>query len=419
MYHPRFLEGALSGPVSRNKVRLLFGARQTGKTRLLRQVLAGPGTRFYDLLDSAERRRFEADPAAFTREVEALPASIRTIVVDEIQKVPSLLDEVQGLFDAAPRRFQFYLTGSSARRLRSRSANLLPGRSHSHRLHPVCAWETAMEARSGAEALPAPRQPGMGPGSRAGRPARPFPAQGLDRLLQLGSLPGVRGEGATTAQATLAAYVEHYLEEEIRREAVVRDLGPFVVFLRLAAADSGRQINVARLSQESGVPASSVKNYYQVLVDTFVGHWMTPYAGRTRKRLLAAPRFFLFDVGVRNAAAEMPVERRVADDRGGPLLEHWVAQELIARASYSGRGHRVSFWRTTYGVEVDFVWESPREDVPIEVKWTARPRPVDARHLETFLDEFPGRARRGLLVCRCPEPQQLTDRVRAIPWDRL
>jgi hypothetical protein len=79
----------------------------------------------------------------------------------------------------------------------------------------------------------------------------------------------------------------------------------------------------------------------------------------------------------------------------------------------------VSFWRTTYGVEVDFVWESLREDVPIEVKWTARPRPVDARHLETFLDEFPGRARRGLLVCRCPEPQQLTDRVRAIPWNSL
>lgn len=417
MYHPRFLEGALSGPLSRNRVRLLFGARQTGKTELLRHVLAGPGTRFYDLQDSAERRRFEADPAAFSREVRALPASVRTIVLDEIQKVPSLLDEVQGLFDAAPRRFQFYLTGSSTRRLRSRSANLLPGRSHTYRLHPVCAWEAGTKAPSGKEALPAPG--GRGTGSRAGRLVRPFPAQGLDRVLQLGSLPGVRGESAATAQATLGAYVEHYLEEEIRREALVRELGPFVVFLRLAAAESGRQINVARLSQESGVPASSIKNYYQVLVDTFVGHWLTPYAGRTRKRLLSAPRFFFFDVGVRNAAAELAVERRVADDRGGPLLEHWVAQELIARASYSGRGHRVSFWRTTYGVEVDFVWESLREDVPIEVKWTARPRPVDARHLETFLDEFPGRARRGLLVCRCPEPQQLTDRVRAIPWNSL
>ena len=241
----------------------------------------------------------------------------------------------------------------------------------------------------------------------------------LSRLLRFGSLPGVRAESASTAQATLTTYVEHYLEEEIRREALVRELGPFSVFLRLAAVESGRQVNVARLSQESGVPASTVKSYYQVLVDTFVGYWMTTYGARTRKRLLTTPRFYFFDLGVRNAAADLTLPDRVPDELGGALLEHLVAQELIARAGYAGRGHRVSFWRTSYGVEVDLVWETPREDVPIEVKWTARPRPVDARHLETFLDEFPRRARRGLLVCRCPEPQQLTDRVRAIPWDHL
>ena len=199
----------------------------------------------------------------------------------------------------------------------------------------------------------------------------------------------------------------------------MRELGPFAVFLRLAAVESGRQINVARLSQESGVPASTIKSYYQVLVDTFVGHWMTSYQGRTRKRLLTTPRFYFFDVGVRNAAAQLTLSSHVPAELGGPLLEHFVAQDLLARAAYAGRGHRLSFWRTTYGVEVDFVWETPKEDVPIEVKWTTRPRPVDARHLETFLGEFKGRSRRGLLVCRCPEPQQLTERVRAIPWDRL
>ncbi len=410
MYCRRLLERALSGPVSRHKVRLVFGARQTGKTQLLRHLLAGPRTRFYDLQASTERRRFEADPGAFAREVRALPRSVGVIVVDEIQKVPALLDEVQGLYDASPRRWQFHLTGSSARRLQARSANLLPGRSHSYRLYPVCGWEVA-EARAGERALPAPRRPEGGP--------PPFPAQTLSRLLRFGCLPGIRAEGASTAEATLAAYTEHYLEEEIRREALVRDLGPFAVFLRLAAVESGRQVNVARLSQESGVPASTLKTYYQVLVDTFVGHWMTPYRGRTRKRLLTTPRFYFFDVGVRNAAAEVALPSRVPDELGGPLLEHLVAQELIARAAYSGRGHRVSFWRTTYGVEADFVWETPREDVPIEVKWTARPRPSDARHLETFLDEFKGRSRRGLLVCRCSEPQQLTKRVRAIPWDGL
>jgi predicted AAA+ superfamily ATPase len=178
-------------------------------------------------------------------------------------------------------------------------------------------------------------------------------------------------------------------------------------------------VNLAKLSQESGIAASTLKTYYQVLVDTFVGHWVEGYTRRARKRLLTTPRFYFFDLGVRNAAADLPLSGRLTSDEGGPLLEHWVAQELIARASYLGRRHRVSFWRTSTGLEVDFVWEGPREDLPIEVKWTERPRPEDARHLEKFLDEYPGRARRGLVVCRCPEPQQLTKRVRAIGWERL
>jgi predicted AAA+ superfamily ATPase len=422
MYRQRHLEAVLSGPLSRGKVRLLFGARQTGKTQLLRRLLDGAGARLFDLQDSAERRRFEADPGSFSREVRALPTSIRTVAVDEIQKVPALLDEVQALFDSAPRRWQFYVTGSSARRLRARSANLLPGRSHAYRLHPVCRWEVARVAESPEAVLPPPvarrRRTGR-TASGVGPTPPPFPMQRLDRILLLGCLPGVRGEPAATAQETLATYVEHYLEEEIRREALVREIGPFLVFLRLAALESGRQVNLARLSQESGVPVSTLKSYYQVLVDTFVGNWISSYAGRSRKRLLTSPRFHFFDVGVRNAAAEVGYGARVSDELGGPLLEQWVAQELLARADYSGRGHRVSFWRTTYGVEVDLVWESPREDVPIEVKWSACPRPVDARHLETFLDEFPRRARRGLLVCRCPRSQRLTDRVTAIPWDAL
>jgi hypothetical protein len=193
--------------------------------------------------------------------------------------------------------------------------------------------------------------------------------------LTLGSLPGVRTQAAAGARRTLEAYVDHYLEEEIRREALVREMGPFLVFLRLAATESGRQINLARLSQESGVAASTLKTYYQVLVDTFVGHWMPAYSRRVRTRLLTTPRFYFFDLGVRNAAADLPLDARVPDALGGPLLEHWVAQDLIARASYLGRGHRVTFWRTRSGAEVDFIWEAPREEIPIEVKWTARPAP--------------------------------------------
>ncbi|MCI0586697.1 MAG: AAA family ATPase [Planctomycetes bacterium] len=415
MYCRRILETPLSGAVSRDKVRILLGARQTGKTALLRHLLPADRTRFFDLQDTGLRRRFEAEPSVFAREVKALPRAVRNVVVDEIQKVPDLLEEVQRLYDQGPSRWQFFLTGSSARRLRARSANLLPGRSHAWHLFPVCGWEVAREE---PPALPAP-SPRVRSLAHGPTESPPFPPQDLPRLLRLGSLPGIRSETAGKAALTLETYVGHFLEEEIRREALVREMGPFTVFLRLAAAESGRQTNLAKLSQESGIPATSLKNYYQVLVDTFVGHWMPAYAARTRKRLLTTPRFYLFDVGVRNAAAEVPLDARLLNAQGGPLLEHWVAGELRTRAAYAGRGHRVSFWRTTYGVEVDFVWESPREDVPIEVKWTERPTPGDARHLEIFLDEHRSRARRGYLVCRCPEPQQLTRRVRAVPWHAL
>ncbi len=410
MYRRRFLEARLLGPISRNKIRLLFGARQTGKTSLLRHaVVEPPATRFFDLGDSALRRRFEADPGAFGRELRALGKHVKNVVVDEIQRVPALLEEVQAAYDSAPRRFQFFLTGSSARRLRARSANLLPGRSHVLHLHPVCRWES--ERSAGPELAPPP--------GRAAAPERAFPDAPLERRLRLGSLPGILSEPARTAAATLESYVETYLEEEIRREAVVRELGPFIVFLRLAAAEAGRQVNVTKLSQESGVPASTVSTYYQALVDTFVGHWIEPYARPARRRLLTTPRFLFFDLGVRNAAAGASLDARITPELGGPLLEQWVTLELLTRASYLGRSHRVSFWRTVTGAEVDLVWEGAREDVPIEVKWTERPRPEDARHVEAFLDEHPSRARRGLVVCRCREPQQLTDRVRAIGWDRL
>lgn len=176
----------------------------------------------------------------------------------------------------------------------------------------------------------------------------PFPARGLSSVLRFGFLPGGSQEPPSAAAATLSSYAEVYLEEEVRREALVRDLGPFLVFLRLAATESGAQVDISKSSPESGIPAATIKNSYQVLVDTFTGFWIPPYARR---------------------------------------------------------------WRTTGGAEVDFVWESSREDISIEVKWTERPSPADARHVESFLDAFPGRARSGFVVCRCPQVQCLTSPV--------
>lgn len=421
MYFRRELRGAILDPASSNKVRLLFGARQTGKTHLLEHLTPPKETERYDLLDTRLRRRLEADPGAFGRELRALPARVRHVVVDEVQKVPALLDEVQSFHDRAPDRLQIYLTGSSARRLRAHSANLLPGRSHVFHLSPVLQWE------AGATAAPGWPFSRAGERRRAGaldsgeptEEAPPFPPRDLPHRLVFGGLPGIWQEADEAATRTLAAYVENYLEEEIRREALARDVGAFSVFLRLVALESGRALNLAALSQESGVPASSLKNYCDILVDTFTAHAVPPYGRGGRKAVLTTPHLLLFDLGVRNAAAGLPLDERLVASEPGGLFEQWVVLELLGRAALRGRTHRVSFWRTRTGAEVDAVYESLEEDVPVEVKWTPHPHPKDARHLETFLDTYPERARRGVLVCRAERPQQLTERVVALPWDQL
>jgi len=405
MIHGRLIEKKLTGAVSRNKVRLILGARQVGKTVLLQRLLPEGRSILYDLQDSTLRRRLERDPAIFSREVLALAPSVTHVGVDEIQKVPPLFDEVQYVADRNPARFQLFLTGSSGRRLRAGSANLLPGRCHVYNLCPVARNEER-DFRGGV--VPGPAMGDTG-----------FPPRPLEQRLLFGSLPGVAAEAPETAAATLDAYVGNYIEEEIRREALVKDIGAFGNFLQLAAAENGTQMNLAGLSRESGIPASTLKVYYQVLVDTFLGYWIPAYRRSARKKLLTTPRFFLFDLGVANAAAGLPPGPELVRVAGGRLLEQWVALELVHRARYAGRGHGVSFWRTTTGAEVDLIFETPREDIPVEVKWTEKPQPIDARHVETFLDLHPDRASRGYVVCRTPRAQRLTRRTTAIPWDEL
>ena len=401
----RVLSHRLGDEISRNKVRLIFGARQTGKTVLLRQLLKEEQSIIFNLQDSRMRRRFESDPSSFSREIEALPPHISQIGVDEVQKVPALLDEVQYLYDKAPERWQFFLTGSSARRLRTGAANLLPGRCHIYVVYPVVRPE---------EACYSGRLPMQ---ERVKGPH--FPTQSLETALVAGALPGIRKESAQSAASTLEAYVEVYLEEEIRREALVRDMGAFSNFIRLAALESGNQVNLSKLSVESGVPASTLKNFYQVLVDTFLGHRIPAYGRPSRKRVLSTPRFLFIDLGVRNAAARLPLTPAILPESGGRLLEQWVGQELVHRAGLAGTGFHISFWRTTTGAEVDWVLETPEEDIPIEVKWTRHPKPKDARHLERFLAVHPDRANRGFVVCRSDRAQQLTPRITAIPWQEL
>ena len=361
-----------------------------------------------NLQDRRERLRYERTPGLLADELGADPRSNLVVGIDEIQKVPELFDDIQLLHDERPDRYEFYLTGSSAMKLRARVANLLPGRVHSNHLYPVLAPERAPSGPARVIKLP-----GGVPSTRR------FAAKPLPDLLIWGSLPGILTESQARRTATLEAYVETYLEEEIRREALVRDVGAFSRFLELAAFESGGTVNLKGISTQSGIPLSTVRTYYQILVDTFLGYWLPPYGRSGRKRVLTTPRFVLADTGIRNAAARLPLGRSLLKTQSGVLLESWVVTELLHRASYVGRSHRVSFWRTTHGAEVDAVLETPAEDIPVEAKWTENPDRSDARHVERFLDTYPQRARRGFVVCRCPRARRLTERTTAIPYDSM
>jgi predicted AAA+ superfamily ATPase len=404
--YPRLIESVFREEASENKVRLLFGARQSGKSTLL-QRLANAEARVFNLQERRTRLELERDPHIFTQVLEAEKQTPLVVCVDEIQKVPDLLDEVQYLYDTYPGRFRFLLTGSAARKLKFSSSNLLPGRAHLFQLSPLIL----PERKGGQECRVFPMaEESYGEG---------FPTSELEDILLFGNLPGVTLEREKTRVRTLESYVDLYLEEEIRREALVRNVGAFQQFLELAATESGNVIHLANISRESGIPVATLRTYYQVLEDTFVGFRIPAYGTTGRKRVLTTPRFLFFDNGVRNAAARYHFSTDLLKTQVGRLFENWVGQELMHRCLYAGRAYRLSFWRTAHGAEVDYVLETPDETIPIEVKATDSPSPADVSHLKLFLETYPKKARRGFLICRCRTPRRMADNIEAIPWKNI
>jgi predicted AAA+ superfamily ATPase len=333
-------------------------------------------------------------------------------VIDEAQNVPDIFDAVQYLYDSDRRRWRFVLCGSSARKLWVTGTNLLPGRSLLHRLYPLLLLERPAPVREATRA----ETPSPLPLPATGAVGVPwFPPADLFERLAFGELPGVATATRAERGELLRAYTLVYLEEELRREALVKNWPAFARFLQLAATDAGRMVNYASISRDAGVSLPTVKTYYQLLEDMFLGFRVTAFSGSPRKSLLSTERFFFFDVGVRNAAAELPLSTAAVRANPGPAFEQWVGIELWKRLQYLGGG-KLHYLRTKGGAEVDFIVARGGRLVPIEVKWTERPTVADARHLTAFLDEHPTRARKGYVVCRCHVPLALTDRVMAIPW---
>jgi len=402
VYYSRYIEDVISDKRSKSKVKLLLGSRQSGKSTMLKHCLSSEkGVMFVNLQDRRVRFKYERDRGAFLQELEAAD-DIKVVFIDEIQKVPGLLDDIQFFFDNDPNRFNFFLTGSSARKLKVHSANLLPGRMHTFHMTPVLQAE-----QRDSVIIPLSMD----------RPA-PFPPRSLEDMLVCGSLPGLYGENVESWKETLVAYAELYVENEIRLENVVNDMGSFLMFLKLAARESGQTVNYSRLATVIGVSVNTVRNYYTILEDTYIG-LRIPAFGRSRKKLVSAPRFLIFDLGVRNALAELPLNETLVDLDAGHMFEQFIMTELFYRCQCHGRTYKLSTWRTTTGAEVDAVIETPDEVTPIEIKWTDAPKSRDIRHLNKFLDLHSDVAKRGYLICRVDRPRKLSDRIVALPWNQF
>lgn len=410
--HTRWYAPRLRAALQRPFVNLVFGARQTGKTTLLKSLM-GSDAAVYDLAEPALRTRLLARPGEFVGEVRALPPGT-TVFVDKAQNVPSVFDAVQHLYDGDPKRWRFVLCGSSARKLRRAGANLLPGRSLLHRLFPLILAE-----RPGPSADPGPSSGECGPAPIDPVPdgEERFPHADLVTRLAYGELPGVVTAALEDRAHLLTAYAIVHLEEEIRREGLVRDWGAFARFLRLAAAESGGMVNYAALSREAGISQPTVKSHYHLLEDMFIGVSVPAWSGSPRKNLLSTPRFYFFDGGVRNAAAGLVPGPDAVLANPGPAFEAWVAMEVWRRLQYVGGS--LHHFRTRDGAEIDLVIERGPVLTPVEVKWTEHPDRTDARHVIKFLAEHPDRAKRGWIVCRCDRPIEVADRVTAIPWHLL
>ena len=354
----------------------LWGPRQTGKSTLLRQHY--PQSRWLDLLKADEFRRYADRPESLRLEIEeeGLPSEGGQIVIDEIQKVPALLDEVHWLIENLGCRFA--LCGSSARKVRRGAANLLGGRAVRYELFGLTARELGTEFD-------------------------------LSRMLNHGYLPQMYETDQPTR--LLEAYVADYLKEEIVAEGLVRHLPDFSGFLDAAALCDGEIINFSNIASDCAVSAPTAKAYFGILEDTLLGHWLPAYRKRQKRRIVRAPKFYFFDVGVVNWLARRG-KLVPGSELYGKAFESWVFHELSAFLAYHALNEKLSYWRLSGGTEVDFILGDMR--LAIEVKASARVTSKHLRGLRSLVKDNPSSCHR-VVVCLEPRAWRTDDGIDILP----
>jgi uncharacterized protein len=367
---PRFLEPP-------RQSFFLFGPRGTGKSTWLRQAL--PDAVVVDLLQPDVARDLIARPERLRDIVNATPRNA-TIVLDEVQRVPDVLNVVHSLIESKDKR-RFVLTGSSARKLRRGGVNLLGGRAVVRTLHPFMAGELG--------------------------------ALDLVPALRRGLLPLV--VAAEKPDDVLRAYASVYLDEEVRMEGWARNAGAFARFLEAVSFSHGSVLNIANVARESQVERKTVAAYIEVLEDLLLSFRVPVFTRRAKRETIAHPKLFIFDAGVyRSVRPRGPLDR--PDEIDGAALEGLVAQHLRAWLAYRPADAELFFWRTRSGVEVDFVVYGPAGFWAIEVKNTNRVRPEDMRGLAAFAEDYP---QAQLILLYRGARRERHDKIWILPVDRF
>lgn len=316
----------------------LFGPRGVGKTTLLKKRFDESQCLWLDLLDVYIEERFLRSPGDLYSIVKALPKETLYIVIDEIQKVPKLLDEVHRLIEETDK--VFILTGSSARKLKHGGANLLAGRAFVYKLYALSCFELKEKFD-------------------------------LEKALHFGTLPKIFSLKEDIEKGEfLRSYADTYLKEEIWNEQVIRKLPPFRRFLEVAAQCNGKIINYANIARDVGVDDKTIKEYFCILEDTMIGFFLEPYHHSFRKRLVEKPKFYFFDPGVvRSLSRRLSVALTPKTAAYGEAFEHFIILELLRLGSYFEQDYRFSFIRTMGDIEVDLVVERPGKPLLcIEIK---------------------------------------------------
>jgi predicted AAA+ superfamily ATPase len=351
----------------------LFGPRATGKTTLIRQDLAERAT-IIDLLDSRYFLRLSTSPHELESLIAAMPAEI--VVIDEIQRIPELLNEVHRLIE--DRRIKFLLTGSSARKLRRGQANLLAGRVWEARMFPFIYRE--------------------------------LEEFDLDRYLRYGGLPAVYL--SDYPEEALGAYVNTYLKEEVMAEGLIRRLPPFSRFLEVMALANGEMINFTKIANDCQVPPSTVTEYVRLLEDTLVGFLLPAWTRSKKRKAIKTGKFYFFDPGVTHLLCGTEALDRNSN-LYGKSFEQFIGMELRAYLSYTRKRLPLHYWRSKNGHEVDFLIG---ETTAIEVKSSRKISRNDLKGLKYLREE--GIFRNFILVSQDPLSSR-QDEILAIPWQRF